>query len=197
MEHYYSPEQSSKLVIYNIRAHLRGRVFEIKSASGIFSAKQIDHATNLLVNSAIIEDGWRILDLGCGCGIVGIVAASVCPTCEIVMSDVNKRALKIAKKNADDLNLKNVSVVESDVFANISGEFDTIIVNPPMVAGRDVCFKMISESKEHLKKGGLLQIVARHNKGGKMLKEKMEETFGNVKETAKRSGFRVYVSSKD
>ena len=41
----------------------------------------------------------------------------------------------------------------------------------------------------------LLQIVARHNKGGKTLMEKMDEVFGNVKDIAKKSGFRVYISS--
>jgi 16S rRNA G1207 methylase RsmC len=55
---------------------------------------------------------------------------------------------------------------------------------------------MIEGSKSHLERNGLLQLVARHNKGGKDLSKKMNEVFGNVKETAKGSGYRIYVSEK-
>ena len=53
---------------------------------------------------------------------------------------------------------------------------------------------MIEKAKDHLKKGGLLQIVARHKKGGKSLEAKMKEVFGNVEAIAKKSGYRVYIS---
>lgn len=194
MDHYYSPVQTSKLILYKMTCFLRGRKFEISSASGIFSAKSVDCATELLISNAKVEDGWEVLDLGCGCGVVGVVIAATFKGCKVVMSDVNKRAIRISKMNVDKLNLNNAEVIESDIFSKIDRKFDTILLNPPMVAGRETCFKMIEESKDHLNEGGLLQIVARHNKGGKMLKEKMKELFGNVEETAKRAGFRVYVS---
>ena len=74
--------------------------------------------------------------------------------------------------------------------------FDTVLSNPPMAAGREVCFRIIKESYAHLSNGGTLQIVARHNKGGKTLSEKMKEVFGNVETTANAGGFRVYLSRK-
>jgi 16S rRNA (guanine1207-N2)-methyltransferase len=74
--------------------------------------------------------------------------------------------------------------------------FDTILLNPPQTAGKKLCFELIEESKAHLKKDGLLQLVARHNKGGKDLSKKMLEVFGNVEPTAKEAGFRVYVSKR-
>ena len=57
-------------------------------------------------------------------------------------------------------------------------------------------FRMIEESHQYLEAQGLLQLVARHNKGGRQLEKKMEEVFGNVKQIAKKSGYRIYVSEK-
>ena len=63
-----------------------------------------------------------------------------------------------------------------------------------MAAGRKICFKIIEDAKQHLKKGGTLQLVARHQKGGGQLEKKMQEVFGNTEVLSKKSGFRVYLS---
>ena len=111
-----------------------------------------------------------------------------------VVSDVNLRAIGLAIKNVKRNNIKNAEVLESDLFENIKDKFSTILCNPPQTAGKKVCFDIIEQSKDHLLKNGLLQIVARHNKGGKMLSEKMEEVFGNVEVLGIKSGYRVYYS---
>ena len=69
--------------------------------------------------------------------------------------------------------------------------------NPPQTAGKEICFQLIEQSKNHLKNGGNLQLVARHNKGGKTLSRKMEEVFGNVKVIAKKAGYWAYMSVKE
>ena len=89
---------------------------------------------------------------------------------------------------------KLVKIKQGDMYAKITGEFDTILLNPPQHAGKDVCMKMIENAIKYLKNGGLLQLVARHNKGGKSFEKKMKEVFGNVKDIAKKGGFRVYVA---
>jgi len=80
------------------------------------------------------------------------------------------------------------------MFDPVEGKFDVILLNPPQTAGRKLCFRMIEESRKYLKKGGSLQLVARHNKGGRVLSEKMEEVFGNLETIARKGGYRVYVS---
>lgn len=75
--------------------------------------------------------------------------------------------------------------------------FDTIITNPPMKAGREICYQIIEQAKHHLNPNGTLQLVAFHKRGGAMLEKKMQEVFGNVETVAKKSGFRVYVSVKN
>ncbi len=119
------------------------------------------------------------------------------PDSEVVMSDVNSRAVEIARKNIRLHNLEGISAVESDVFSSIPDRFDVILLNPPQTAGKDLCFRMIEESKDHLAGDGTLQLVARPNKGGKTLAAWMEEVFGNVAETGKGSGFKVYLSKKE
>ncbi|MBD3310301.1 methyltransferase [Candidatus Woesearchaeota archaeon] len=194
--HYYSEKQSAPMRLRRISAVLRGRELELETAGGTFSPKKIDSGSRILIESAEIRPGWRVLDLGCGYGPVGLAVAKDCPECEIVMTDVNRRAFQLAKRNVELNSTANATVVRGDMYENVRGSFNTILLNPPVNAGRKLCFEMIEKAKGHLDKGGLLQLVARHQKGGKMLEKKMEEVFGNVRQAAKKGGFRVYVSEK-
>lgn len=199
MAHYYSKEQNSDLNLKKIRIKLKNLEYEIYSASGIFSKDKLDNGTELLIENAIIKDNWKILDLGCGYGVVGISLKLKYPSIKVDMADINKRAIMIAKKNVKFLNLdinSDIDVFESNIFSNVKESYDSILINPPQTAGKEICFKMIEESYNHIKERGLLQIVARHKKGGLTLSKKMEEVFGNVKVIANKSGYRVYLSEK-
>ena len=195
MDHYFSEKPTSEETIFKISVNALGLSFEMLSASGLFSKDALDTASKLLIEKSKIS-GTKGLDLGCGNGVVGICILKKYPATEVVFSDINERAVKICQKNLNKLKLKG-KVIKSDLFEKISGEFDFILSNPPYAAGRDVCFKLIEESFNHLKKRGTLQIVARHNKGGKILSEKMENVFESVEALAKSGGFRVYMSVKN
>jgi 16S rRNA (guanine1207-N2)-methyltransferase len=139
-----------------------------------------------------IKENDRVLDLGCGIGVIGKIAKELTQK-EVVLVDVNERALMLAKMNLKGLN--NIVIKKSDVFGALQGEkFDVILLNPPQSAGRKLCLRMIAESLEHLNKGGSLQLVARHNIGGSYFENYMKEVFGNVSTLAKKGGFRVYKS---
>ncbi len=196
MEHYFSRRPTSEPNEKKVTEKLRGNDISLITVSGVFSVGKIDKATSLLIESSEIVDGSFILDLGCGYGAVGCSIAKSCPKCSVVMSDVNERALEYARKNMKLNRLQNCKVVNSDVFLNISSKFDAILLNPPINAGRKLCNRMIEESLDHLEKRGSLQIVARHNKGGKYYSEVMEKVFGNIRTLAKKGGFRVYLSWK-
>ena len=194
MPHYYSEKQTSPLRLKKIKAVLRGRLFEFYSGSGVFSKKKVDNGTKVLVENCIVKNSGKILDLGCGYGVVGVVIAKIFPKTTVLMVDVNKRALKLAKMNLELNNIKNADVKYSKLYLNVKEKFNTIVVNPPITAGRKLCFRIIEESKKHLEKNGLLQLIARHRKGGKILGEKMLEVFGNMEEKAKSGGYRLYIS---
>ena len=193
MEHYFTKQPKSELKTNKLKARLRNKEIEFYTASGLFSTKKVDKGSELLIDKCIIKNNWNILDLGCGYGIIGIALLKTNPTLKLTFSDVNERAIQITKMNLK-LNRLNGNAIQSNRFEKIQEKFDTILLNPPQTAGKETCFKMIEESEQHLNENGLLQLVARHNKGGKDLSKKMKETFGNVKETAKGAGYRIYIS---
>lgn len=194
MVHYYSKHQESQLRLRKIKAVLRGNELEFYTGSGIFSPDRIDPGSKLLIESCIIKPGWGVLDFGCGYGAVGIAIKKKKNKTKVVMTDINKRAVKLALKNVK-LNKVEAEVKQGDLFELIEYKFDTILVNPPQKAGKEICFSIIEQSVNYLEKNGLLQLVARHNKGGKSLRKKMKEVFGNVEAIARKSGYRVYVST--
>jgi len=193
MEHYFTKSPKSEIKIFKIKNKLRNKEIEFYTASGLFSLKNIDKGSKLLTEKCIIKNNWKILDLGCGYGIIGLALKLAYPNMEVTFSDINERAIQLTNMNLKLHNIK-AKAIQSNSFENIKDKFDTILLNPPQTAGKEICFKLIEDSKEHLKNKGLLQIVARHNKGGKDLSKKMLETFHNVKETAKSKGYRIYIS---
>lgn len=196
MAHYYDKEQSSPLRPEQVSFTARGRVFTATTWSGTFSRDSLDKGTEVLINYADLPVIGRVLDLGCGWGAVSLVVASVAPALELVACDVSERAVSLTRKNLQDNGLDKVFVKHSDGFEKLQGSFDCVLTNPPYAAGRQVCYRLIDESFEHLSQGGSLQLVARHKKGGAMLEKHMFEVFGNVDTLAKKGGFRVYKSVK-
>lgn len=195
MSHYFT-KQEGEYDTFPVKFYLKKRKLnlELKSAPGIFSKDKLDLGSELLLNHCLIQPGWRMLDLGCGYGAVGISLALI-EDVTVDMVDVNLRAVKVARQNIKDKKLKErVRGFESNIYEKIVDKYDSILINPPQTAGKGVCNKMIVDAKEHLNEGGCVQVVARHQKGGKGFETLMNETYGNVEVLAKGSGFRVYVS---
>jgi len=192
LEHYYVENPKSKYVEHTILAKIGRFDLTFKSASGVFSSREIDGASKLLIEKAELPHSGKILDLGCGYGMIGIVAAKACKDCFVVLTDINKRAVKLAHRNLKLNKVKNAEVRQGNVYESVKGEkFDTILLNPPITAGRKVVMQMLTEAPEYLNKGGSLQIVARKTKGGEFLFGEMEKIFSETKVLAKSGGFWV------
>lgn len=192
MSHYYDKKQSSPLREQSI--YYDG--LTLFTASGLFSKEHVDNATKLLIESSQLDDASSILDLGCGYGVVAIAIKKKFLDKKVVAVDVVDRAINYTKKNARE-NKVDIKVIQTDVLDGVDESFDVILTNPPYVAGRKVCLAFIDQSFAHLNKGGSLQLVARHQKGGKTLGLYMEELFGNCEHIAKSGGFRIYKSIKN
>ena len=195
MTHYYSEIQTSRLKLKKLKVNLRSINLEIHTSSGIFSPKKIDKGTLILIENMIVKG--KTLDLGCGYGIIGLIASKLTKE-KIYLTDINKRACQIAELNIKLNNIKNVKVLQGNLYEPVKDiKFDTILINPPQTAGKEICLTIIKLAKNHLNKNGLLELVARHNKGGKYLSEYMEQIFKNLQTIAKKSGYRVYLSKNE
>ncbi|MFT4261286.1 MAG: class I SAM-dependent methyltransferase [Candidatus Woesearchaeota archaeon] len=194
MSHYYSEKQQSNSNQFKINIKHKQDEFELISAHGVFSKKKLDLGSKLLIEKCLVKKGQKVLDLGCGIGVIGISLLRL-NSLNMTFSDVNERALSLVNKNLKKHSL-NAKVIKSDVFNSIEDKFDVILSNPPYAAGRKLCFDIITQSFNNLEEDGSLQLVARHNKGGKVLGEKIQEVFGNLEILGKGSGFRVYMGKK-
>ncbi len=195
-QHYFTEKPKSRMIPYKFTAVLLDNEIVFNTASGVFSIKKIDKGTQVLIDNCIVKGGWHVLDLCCGYGPVGIALAKKY-NIKVFMADINERAVMLAKKNIKENHLEEkTKIARCSLYEKVEGKFDTIIVNPPQTAGKQVCISIIEQAPDYLKKSGIFQMVARHNKGGKSLSEIMKKVFGNVKDIAKKSGYRVYVSEK-
>jgi 16S rRNA G1207 methylase RsmC len=195
-EHYYTVEPTSKLKVREARLVLKnGHEYIFKTPSGVYSYGKIDKATQVLLENLKVH-GKKVLDLGCGYGVIGIVLKKEYPDLEVYMSDINKRAVEFAKINAKNHNVE-VDIRWGNLYEPWEGmKFDMIVSNPPIVAGKKVWMEIVRKAPEFLEEGGSLQVVAYHNKGGRRIRDFMEEIFGNVEELCKTGGIRVYRSVK-
>jgi 16S rRNA G1207 methylase RsmC len=194
-EHYYTEKPKSKVKYGLIKARLRGEAFEFLTASGVFSPKKIDRGTALLAEHMVIRDNARVLDLGCGYGVLGIVAARAAKGVEVVLTEVNHRAASLAEENLRRNDVANAEVRRGSLYEPLQGEtFDVILCNLPMSAGLEVVYKIIEDAKEHLSYGGSLQVVVR--KGAERIRQKMLAVYGNVAILAKKGGYRVFLAEK-
>lgn len=196
-DHYFSRKPKVKAQYGLIRAHLRGRFFEFLTASGVFSKKRIDLGTKVLIESMGLPDTGNALDLGCGYGAVGIVAAAVHPKVCVYMVDVNEWAVRLSRENTKRNHVDNVVLRSGYLYEPVKDMlFDVILSNPPVSAGLKVVLPIIQQAPLHLNHDGSFQMVIRSKIGGKRLFGVMEETFGNAKVLAIESGYRVLLSKK-
>jgi 16S rRNA G1207 methylase RsmC len=197
VDHYFSQDPSSKPHFGLIRAYLREQSFEFRTVSGVFSKKRVDLGTHLLIDHMVLPENGSLLDLGCGYGAVGIVAATLNPHLRVFMVDVNKRAITLARVNAQKNGTTNTEFRSGFLYEPINEmQFDVILSNPPMSAGMKIVLRIIDQAPLHLVGNGIFECVVRSKIGGRRLANVMEETFGNVETLARRSGYRILMSKK-
>jgi 16S rRNA (guanine1207-N2)-methyltransferase len=194
-EHYFTQHPKSKLNLGLLRTNFRGISFQFITATGIFSRTRIDPGTRLLIESMLLPEKGCILDLGCGYGPIGIAAATFNPNLHVVMTDVNDRAVWLARKNAKRNSLENVEVRRGYLYEPVKNmKFETILSNPPITAGMKTILPLITQAPQHLKEKALLQIVVKSKISSKQINKIMNKTFGNVHVLARKSGYRVLIS---
>jgi 16S rRNA (guanine1207-N2)-methyltransferase len=192
MEHYFSSTPQSRSQEKQIKAKLRGHAFAFYTNSGVFAKKEVDFGSRLLIEQVEGESGSRLLDLGCGYGPIGIALAVSCPQLQVVMVDINERAVRLAELNSKQNRVEErVEVRVSDGFTAIKAEerFDIIVSNPPIRAGKKVIYPWFAQAKQHLQPQGSLWLVVRKQQGAASVIKELQQHYAQVDTGVCKKGY--------
>lgn len=197
MSHYFSEVQDVKSSKKIINYEIKNEKFEFLTDNGVFSKTKVDFGTDVMLRTFLNEnkklENIRILDIGCGYGVVSVVLKRFFEKAKILSTDVNERALELTKENIQKNNrTDDFEVRKSFVFDNISENFDVILSNPPIRAGKQVIFEIYEKSFFHLNKNGEFYCVIQTKHGAKSTKKKLEELFGNCTTLVIEAGYRIF-----
>ena len=191
-DHYFSTEPKSKEKFGLVRTCLCGKNFEFFTSTSVFSKRRIDPGTRLLIESMMLPKTGAVLDIGCGYGAVGITVAALNRKLNVVMTDVNMRAIRLAKKNITLNHATNAEVLFGYFYEPVEDLlFNTVLSNPPVSAGMDTVRAIVKGAPKVMADKATFQMVIRSKIGAKALPALFEETFGNCNILARESGYRV------
>jgi len=169
MEQYFTENPTTEKEIYKFDWNIGKDRFYFYTSNSVFSKNGVDFGSMLLIETLIRENekfNGRVLDLGCGYGPIGVVIAKLLENVNVTMSDVNKRALELTVMNAKENKIENkIEVISSEGFENIKDNYDIILTNPPIRAGKDVVFSFYEGAYEHLNEGGKFYVVIQKKQG--------------------------------
>lgn len=201
MEQYFTENPTTEKEIYKFDWNIVNEVFKFYTSNSVFSKKGMDFGSMLLIETILnenIEFNGSILDLGCGYGPLGIIAAKIFVKSFVTMCDINERALELCLMNAKENKVKDrIKVIASSSFENIKDNYDIVMTNPPIRAGKDVVFSFYEGAYKHLNPGGKLYVVIQKKQGAPSTKAKIESLFGNCETADKKSGYFIFRAVKN
>ncbi len=164
----------------------------IHTLPGVFSRDGLDIGSDLLLSTLTPHFRGKVLDIGCGSGVLATVMATISPRVRLWLCDVHAAAIEASKATLAANQLEG-EVFASNVFSDVSGRFDMIISNPPFHDGLqtslDAANTLIRGALKHLNSGGELRIVANAFLPYPQI---LDETFGNHEVLAQTGRFKVY-----
>ena len=198
MSHYFKDDPNLASNIKEIKFEVNGLIMNLFTNNGVFSKGKVDEGSLAFLKVLLPLDlGKNILDLGCGYGTLGLTLAVAKKEARVTLADINPRALNMCKRNAELHNLNNrVTILQSDIYEKIEGPYDSIVVNPPIRAGKKVTYKMYEEAKQYLIDGGSLYIVIRKAQGADSASKYIESIFGNIRLLDRHKGYYIYQAIK-
>ena len=189
LEHYFTNNENLKSELRTISYEVNNVPFLFTSDNGVFSKEKLDFGTRVLLeNLPLSEFKGKVLDIGCGYGPIGLYLKKN-TSCDIDMTDVNRRALHLAKMNAK-LNHLDVNIFESNAYENIHEKYNMIVTNPPIRVGKEILYSIVMGARDYLVKNGSLFLVIHKDQGAKSMIIDLKKYY-DVTILAKNKGFFV------
>lgn len=196
-DHYYTSQPNTPHKEAEFTFQLRGYDFRFATDAGVFSRERIDFGSVLLIETMQIARTARVLDVGCGYGPIGLVAAKLANQGSVTMIDINERAVSLARKNAEQNNIRNVDVQVSNLYEAVQGKtFDVILTNPPIRAGKETVHRIFAEGYDFLAEGGEMWVVIQKKQGAPSALKKLQEIYREVEEVERSKGYFILRAKK-
>lgn len=195
MKHHPTPASTARddIVFDTV---LRGQSLKLHTTWGLFSPREIDEGTKLLLDYIDIAEDADCLDLGCGYGPIGLTLAKLAPRGHVTLVDKDFIAIEYANKNARINNIANAEALLSNGFAHIrERRFDLVASNIPAKVGGELLSLFLHDAREQLNPGGRLYVVT-VNGLRQYMKRMFNEVFGNYKKLKQGKNYTVAMAEK-
>ena len=197
MNHYYTDNKDLRSERKEFTYYFDNEVFRFTTDNGVFSKEGVDYGSYILIRTVYKRDlGSSLLDLGSGYGPIGIVLKRFQPQLQVEMAEVNSRAVELSILNNRNNHTEDIKVHLCEDILTLDHRFDTIVLNPPIRAGKTVIYGLYEKAHEMLSENGHLYIVIRKAQGAMSSMKKLETLFENVTVIEKDKGYLVIDSRK-
>lgn len=168
-----------------------GIFYTLQVDAGVFSKAKPDDGSLLLVENVLKHaPKGKVLDMGCGYGLISLLLKHQIKECDVTGIDVNERAIICANESAKAMKL-DVNFLNQDILLGLGGTFDCIVTNPPIRAGKKVVYAFFDYAQSHLNKDGGLYVVIRRQQGAASAYKALQERFAHVERLDLNKGFEI------
>lgn len=177
---------------------LCGHKLDYRTTWGIFSPREIDAGTKLLMKFIKVQPTDNCFDLGCGYGPIGLTMAKLAPEGETILVDKDFMAVEYSNKNAQKNNINNAKAVLSNGFQHVAPNkrFDVIASNVPAKVGKEMMALMLHDAYQRLNVEGRIYLVT-VNGLRQYMKRNLKDIFGNYKKVKQGSAYTVHLAVKN
>lgn len=188
-------QELKKLKVYRAKFAMtlpHGLPVTLATVPGVFAHRRVDPGAQALAEVVLTQPEDAILDMGCGCGCVGISLAKNQPAASVCFVDSYSRATAIAEENCRANGIARCSFVLSDQGLPPDPRFTLFVGNPPYYSNNRIADLFIRTAHGALRRGGRAYLVA---KNAAHYVEYMTLLFGEV-EVLHRRGYEIARSVK-
>jgi 16S rRNA (guanine1207-N2)-methyltransferase len=190
-DHYFSADPTVAFRRVAVEASVWGHDLRLTSGSGVFAQGRVDIGTSVLFRETEPPAPGRILDLGCGYGVIGLAIATAVPDAQVTGVDVNERAVLLANENAAALGVADRFTAATPAAVPADAAYDEIWSNPPIRIGKDALHALLLEWLPRLAPGGRAVMVVGKNLGADSLQRWLGDRGWPTTRLASAKGFRV------